>query len=252
MECTLIRDDCMNVVRQMGDKTVECVITDIPYDGVNKLGEERAKYKGQLRKIDKEEADIITFDLDEFLKEVSRVSSGGVYIFCGFSQLSQIYDYFGSQKDFMVRVCFWHKVNPSPMNGQHTYLNAVEVAVYAKRRKTKFNAMCKHNWFAYEPCQGDIEYIEFLTGKEMVYETPVGSSKRHTTEKPIELMRDIVLDVTEVGDLVVDFCAGSFSTGEAAMQTGRRFIGVELTKKWYEVGKDRLSVYIPDYEDRIE
>lgn len=218
MTYSLYNEDCMKILPTINDKSIECIITDLPYNGVSKMGEERAKYAGQLRKIDKGNADIITFDLDEFLKQVSRVSNGAIYLFCGHSQYSKIYDYFNNHKDFMVRTCVWHKTNPSPMNGQHMYLSATENIIFAKRRKTTFNAKCCHN----------------------VFEFPTGRSKIHPTEKPIPLLQQLILDSTCEYDTVADFCGGSFSTGMASLELDRNFIGVELDNTYFELAKQRI------------
>ena len=218
MSYSLYNEDCMKILSTLEDKSIECIITDLPYNGVSKMGEERAKYSGQLRKIDKGNADILTFNLHDFLKEISRVSKGSIYLFCGHSQYSEIFDYFNNQKDFMVRPCIWNKTNPSPMNGQHMYLSATETIIYAKRRKTQFNAKCCHN----------------------VFEFPTGRSKIHPTEKPISLLQQLILDSTSEYDTVADFCGGSFSTGMASLELDRNFIGVELDNTYFELAKQRI------------
>lgn len=233
MNYSLYNEDCMKILPTIENKSIECIITDLPYDIVTDYGKERAKYSGQLRKLDKGKADILTFELDEFLEEISRISNGCIYLFCGYQQLSQIFNYFHNNKDFMVRVCYWHKTNPSPMNGQHMYLNAVEPIVFAKRRKTQFNAKCVHNWFEFEQ---DEEYQEFIKNKE-VFELPTGRSKIHPTEKPVKLLQQMILDSTVEFDTVADFCAGSFSTGKGALELNRKFIGVELDDTYFELGK---------------
>lgn len=240
VEYSIYNDDCMNVVKTIDDKSLQCIITDLPFDIVTDYGKERSKYSGQLRKLDKGNADVLTFDLDDFLNEIARVSDGCIYLFCGYQQLSQIFNFFHSHKDFMVRVCYWHKTNPSPMNGQHMYLNAVEPIVFAKRRKKTFNARCCHNWFEFEQ---DEEYLDFIKHKE-VFELATKKSKIHPTEKPSDLLKQMILDSTEEFDTVADFCGGSFSTGVASLTLNRPFIGVELDNAYFEVAKERLdSVY---------
>lgn len=218
---SLYNEDCMKILPTIDSKSIECIITDLPYDGVSKKGAERAKYSGQLRKIDKGKADILTFNLKDFLNEITRVSNGSIYLFCGINQISEIYSYFEEekQKEFMVRLCVWHKSNPSPMNGQHMYLNSTEFVIYAKRRKTKFNGRCIHN----------------------VFEFPTGRSKIHPTEKPIPLLQQMILDSTEEFDTVADFCGGSFSTGLAALELNRNFIGVEMDNIYFEDAKNRIE-----------
>ena len=72
----LYNNDCMKILPTLGNKSVDLVVTDIPYNEVNRK-------HGSLRKLDKGKADIITFDLDMFVSELARVTKGSIYIFCG-------------------------------------------------------------------------------------------------------------------------------------------------------------------------
>ena len=82
----LFNDNCMNVMREMPDSCVDFVMTDIPYDEVN-------RDSGGLRNLDKGSADVITFDLHDFLHELLRITKNSLCIFCGRRQFSDIYIY---------------------------------------------------------------------------------------------------------------------------------------------------------------
>ena len=62
----------------------------------------------------------------------------------------------------------------------------------------------------------------------------------HPTQKPIELMKRIILDFTKENDIILDPFCGSGSALVAAQQLNRRFIGIEIDKKYYEISKTRL------------
>ena len=219
----LIQGDCIKVMDIMIDKKymVDCSIVDIPYGNVSKNGEERAKYAGQLRKIDKEEADIVTFDEIEFSKRLAQVTKGSIYIFCGINQIAKIYNYFKDdlKKNWMARLCTWHKTNPSPSNGQHMYLSASEFIIFAKRRNTIFNGHCEHNVFNFS----------------------CGRSKLHPTEKPQQLLGYLIKMSSNEGDEIFDCCFGSGSTALASKNLGRKFLGVEIQEKYCEIAKQRLE-----------
>jgi site-specific DNA-methyltransferase (adenine-specific) len=69
-----------------------------------------------------------------------------------------------------------------------------------------------------------------------------GTQKRsHPTQKPIELMEYLIKTYTNKGDLILDFTSGSFTTCVGAEQLNRRSIGIELEKKYCDVGVKRLS-----------
>ena len=63
----------------------------------------------------------------------------------------------------------------------------------------------------------------------------------HPTQKPVLLLEDLVKTYTNPGDLVLDNCMGSGSTGVACVNTGRRFIGMELDKQFFDIAKERIE-----------
>ena len=83
---TIFNDDCMNVMKEMPDSCIDFVMTDIPYDEVN-------RDSGGLRNLDKGGADVMTFDLHDFLHEIIRITKNSMCIFCGRRQFSDIYIY---------------------------------------------------------------------------------------------------------------------------------------------------------------
>ena len=203
--------DCLKLMKFMSDNSVNLTLTDIPYDGVNRAS-------NGLRVLDKSKADVITFNLNEFLEEVYRVTSGTIIIFCGQNQLSEIFNYF-KVKDGTVRQLVWKKTNPSPMNGQHIYLSGIENAIWFKKRGSVFNAHCKNT----------------------VFEYPCGRSKLHPTEKNHDLLKELILDNSNENDIVFDPCLGSGTTAICSVELNRHYIGFELDKDYYNIACKRLD-----------
>ncbi len=65
--------------------------------------------------------------------------------------------------------------------------------------------------------------------------------RHHPTEKPVDLLCNLVKQNSNEGDCVLDFCAGSGSTGVACIKTGRDFIGIERDAGYFNVMRDRLA-----------
>jgi site-specific DNA-methyltransferase (adenine-specific) len=211
----LIHNDCIQVMNKLEDSCVDFTLTDIPYDNVNR------KSNG-LRKLDKGNADILTFDLEKFLDEVYRVTNGTIIIFCGMNQVSSIFNYFdilAKKGKGTVRQLVWKKTNPSPMNGEYIYLSGLENAIWFKKKGATFNAHCKSN----------------------VFEFPCGRSKLHPTEKNHKLISDLILDNSNEGDILFDPCSGSASHLFCARELNRRFLGCELDNEYFEINKNRLK-----------
>lgn len=210
---TLYNDDCSKILPTLEDRSVDLVLTDIPYNEVNRTS-------SGLRELNKGLADEITFDLEFVIKEAIRVAKGSLYIFCGINQVSAIREYF-AQGDLSTRLLIWEKTNPSPMNGDKIWLSGVECCVFGKRPNATFNRHCKNTVFRFS----------------------IGTSKRHPTEKPIALLEELITASTNKGDVVLDFTMGSGSTGEACLKNKRKFIGVELDENYFLGARERLENY---------
>lgn len=63
----------------------------------------------------------------------------------------------------------------------------------------------------------------------------------HPTQKPVKLLEYLIKTYTNENDIVLDNCMGSGSTGIAAINTNRRFIGMELNEKYFEIAKERIE-----------
>lgn len=63
----------------------------------------------------------------------------------------------------------------------------------------------------------------------------------HPTQKPIALMEYLIRTYTNEGDTVLDNCMGSGTTGVAARQAGRRFIGIERDEKYFDICVERIG-----------
>lgn len=208
----LYNNDCMKILQTLSNKSVDLVVTDIPYDEVNRK-------HGSLRKLDKGKADIITFDLDMFVSELARVTKGSIYIFCGIEQVSNIKKVLVQNK-MSTRLCIWEKTNPSPMNGDKIWLSGIECCVFGRFSNATFNEHCKNTVFRY----------------------PCGRNKLHPTQKPLELIEKLVLASSNEGDTVLDPCMGSGTTGVACKKNNRKFIGIEMDREFYNIASHRIEL----------
>lgn len=66
----------------------------------------------------------------------------------------------------------------------------------------------------------------------------------HPTQKPLQLMERCVTIWTKEGDTILDFTMGSGTTGEAALKLGRKFIGIEREKQWFDIASHRLEKFL--------
>jgi len=62
----------------------------------------------------------------------------------------------------------------------------------------------------------------------------------HPTQKPVELIEYLIKTYTNEGEKILDFCAGSMTTGVAAINTGRKCICIENNEEIFNIGKNRI------------
>lgn len=205
-EIKLYNEDCLNI----SIPKCRLLLTDIPYGVIN-------RNDNGLRNLDKDNADVETFNLKSFLNHIYE-SFDICIIFCSREQISEISNFFENKKG-TTRQLAWLKSNPSPMNGEYVYLSGIENAIWFKKNGTgKLNCKCKKNYFIY----------------------PCGKSKLHPTQKPLGLFEELVQDNTNENDLVVDTCMGSGTTGIVCKKLNRNFIGIELHKKYFNIAQERI------------
>lgn len=203
--------DCIELMKEIESNSVDLLLTDIPYDAVNR------KSNG-LRNLDKGDADIFNVNMLEMLNQFIRITKGSIYIFCGWGQLSEILEYLASNK-LSTRLCVWEKTNPSPMNGKVIYLSGIEPFVYGKFPKATFNAHCRNTVFRY----------------------PSGRGKVHPTQKNLKLFEELVKISSNEGDIVLDPFMGSGTTCIATKQLNRNYIGIELSEEYCKIAYDRIN-----------
>jgi DNA modification methylase len=199
--------DCRDILPTLGK--VDAVVTDIPYGKVNRAS-------GGLRNLDKGAADVADFDLAELIASLALGHS--VYVFCGTEQVSMIRAALVA-REYLTRSCVWEKTNPSPMNGEKFWLSSLEHCVFGRAAKAPF----------FEHCAS------------AVWRCPTESGQEHPTQKPIKLMGRLIRASTTPVCTILDPFMGSGTTGVAAVQMGRKFIGIERERKYFDIACRRIE-----------
>ena len=205
----LYHGDCLEIMPQL--EPVDLVLTDIPYDGVN-------RETGGLRKLNKGRADIKTFEIQDFISSLMKICRGAFYIFCFYKQVTEICNNF-EKHGLSIRQGVWLKSNPSPMNGQHIWTSGIENIIYGKNAGATHNVHCKPLFFKY----------------------PSSRNALHETQKPSALFQEIVLASSNIEDCVLDTCFGSGTTGFVSERLNRKWIGIEIEEKYCEIAAKRIE-----------
>ena len=150
----------------------------------------------------------------------------------------------------------WDKVKPvGHLVAKYRPMQRTEdIAVFGNGRINYYPKMTKHKHLVRSKEYGRTEImggtrihpspIKYLSEKNpqnvLVYSNASHKGKVHPTQKPVELFSYLIETYTKPGDLVLDNCAGSGTTGVACIQTGRSFILIEKDRHYFSVCRKRI------------
>ena len=223
MNVKLYNDDCLNVLKEIDDNSVDFILTDPPYNIARDNNFHTMGRKG----IDFGEWDK-GFDLFSYIDLLPRVctKNANVVIFNSWTNLGEIAKY-AESKGFVIKdMLRWEKSNPMPRNRDRRFVVDYEVAVWLTMPKAKWAFNRQSETYDRPLFKGSL-----VSGNEKT---------AHTTQKPIWLMKEILQVLSNEGDTVLDPFMGSGSTGVACKELNRNFIGVELDKQYFDIATKRI------------
>ncbi len=241
----LYNGDCLKIMQNIKDKSIDCIICDLPYGVTNSKWDTVIPYEPlwkQYKRIIKDNGAIILFGQDKFTAKTmlsnekmhrynlvwNKVLTSG-FLNAGRMPLRE-------HEDIMV---FYKKLptyNPQftqgkPLRGMGT-----------KFKKVKNN---NNNYNDFNSCNNPSANRGGDTKKYpksiLTFPRKHSSKMLHPTEKPVELLEYLIKTYSNEGDTILDNCMGSGSTGVACLNTNRKFIGIELDTKYFIITKERLE-----------
>ena len=229
----LRRGDCLEVMKTIESGSVDAIITDPPYgttackwDSVIDFG----LMWEQLNRIIKPNGAIVLFSKQPFTSVLN---------------CSNI-------KNFKQEL-IWQKENhDNPMQAKNRFLNVIENISIFYNKKPTYNpqGVIKINKISSsvggDLCDLRADKPKTYTQTQTNYPKNIIKFKRdgnhkHPTQKPIALMGYLIKTYTNEGDTVLDFTMGSGSTGVAAKNLDRNFIGIEQDEKYFNIAKNRID-----------
>lgn len=221
----LILGDCLDVMKKMPDKSIDLILTDIPFNISKDNNFKTMKDRKGRNGIDFGEWDK-GFDITclELLPRLLK-PNGSIIIFHSFEQYSQIIDILKNEMELKDRM-IWEKTNPMPRNRDRRYVNNIEMFSWYVKTKSKwvFNRQNEK----YDACV--FRYPS---------ESGSGYTRYHPCQKNLRLITNLILRHSNEGQIVFDPFMGSGTTGVACLNTNRNFIGIELNEEYYNIALQR-------------
>lgn len=235
-DLTLLHGDCLELMKGIPDGSVDMILCDLPYGTTACKWDSVIPFEPlweQYKRIIKDNGAIVLFGSEPF---ASRLRMSNLKMFK--------YDWIWNK----VRGVGFQVAKYRPMQNHETISVFCKgklkyIPLMVKRDKPKKSKVYK---------QSDSCPLKYNDGKERIYEYRYPKSiievsnasqkgKLHPTQKPVALLEYLVKTYTNEGDVVLDNCMGSGSTGVACINTGRKFIGMELDKGYFDIACKRIA-----------
>lgn len=218
----LYQGDCLEVTKNIEDGSVDLVVTDPPYEiATTGAGMYKQADKQYVKELNGMKDGFSEEVLDELCRVMKKIN---IYFFCSQKQIIPLLDYFVKKKKCNWNILSWHKTNPIPACG-NKYLTDTEFILFFREKGVKV-------------------YGSFDT-KRTWYATPLNQSDKkkygHPTVKPLSILENLVVNSSQEGEVVLDCFMGSGSTGIAALNNRRKFIGIELDPQYFNIAKERIE-----------
>jgi site-specific DNA-methyltransferase (adenine-specific) len=267
---TLYEGDCLQVLAELPEGSVDLIFADPPYnlsnDGITcQSGRMVSVNKGDWDKSKGVENDH-EFNL-LWLSACRRVlkPDGTIWV-SGTRHVIFSVGYAMQQVGYrLLNEIAWYKPNAAPHLACRMFAHSHETLIWAaKSEKSKhifnYQDMKRENggkqmrsvWFDVEAEPAGLAEPHDASQSVWVINTPPKEEKKygkHPTQKPLTLLRRVILSSSNPNDLVLDPFTGSSTTGVAALELGRRFVGIELDGKYLDLSRQRLGATIARLED---
>ena len=222
----LILGDCFEVMKTLADKSIDLVLTDPPYildlDGGKFVKSEFANRK--LIKDKHIEFICNDFDYNTAFNEWLRLCKiPNIILFCSNNQVSRTMAFFES-RGLKTQLMVWDKPNPVPLCN-NKYVGNLEFIIWVHGKGAYFNNALPMN----------------KKLKSFKYPTPATAERIHPTQKPVELIADLLNLHCPRGGVVLDCFAGSGTTAIAADILKLNSICIEKDNNFFQAATNRLK-----------
>jgi len=229
----IIHGDCLEVMRQFPDKSIDMILCDLPY------GTTQNKWDSII-------------PLDKLWEQYERIiKDNGAIVLTAQTPFDKV---LGCSNLKLLRYeWIWNKISPTghlnarkmPMKKTENILvfykqlptynpQGLEYCPRIKKRSSKSIGSSnygKHN----------DEYLSEYKGYPTNLLEFMRESGLHPTQKPVALFEYLIKTYTNEGEIVLDNCIGSGTTAIACINTGRNFIGVEIEEKYVKIARERIE-----------
>lgn len=236
----LIQGDCLQVMQNIEDNSIDMILCDLPY-GITA----RNKWDSVL-------------PLDKLWQQYNRIIKKNGMI-CLFAEGMFMADLMKSNQKMWRYNLIWHKTTPTGfLNANRMPLRTHEticcfyksLPTYHPQKTTGHKrkvSTAKHKRNSIKTLDYNEHELKTYDSTEryptsiLTFATDKQKCALHPTQKPVALLEYLIKSFSDKGDIILDNCMGSGSTGVACLNTNRDFIGIELDEEYFNIAKERIA-----------
>lgn len=244
MTAKIFNCDCVLGLQNIPDGSIDCVITDPPYN-LGNISKRRGYHLQSIRENNfvsvewdnlsgENWHDLMQNVLQSFSKKVKI--GGNIIIFCSSFKVDELFAIAEKFGLYYKTTGVWHKTNPMPRNMNLHFVCSNEFWIHFvnQKRTGTFNN------------DGKLLLDFFATSLPSKSER---ENFKHPTQKPLALISSLIEILSNKGETVLDCFVGSGTTAVGALQTGRNFIGFETNKYYFDFANYRILKEIEKNEN---
>lgn len=246
----IYKGDCLEVMKSIPDKSVDMILCDLPYSQTKNQWDTIIPFDRlweQYNRIIKDNGAIVLFANGMFTADLMKSNQKNwkynlvwnKVLISGFLNANRMP--LRQHED----ICVFYKksptYNPQKAKGKPCHSKG-------KPKENENNNYGSFNFVDNSKELGDMKHPTSI----ITVSKPHPSKMVHPTQKPVPLLEWLIKTYTNECETVLDNCMGSGSTGVACILTDRKFIGIELDEKYYEISKSRLNEAVEKKEELLK
>ena len=235
----LLQGDCLELMKEIPDGSIDMILCDLPYGTTENEYDKIIPFEPlweQYERIIKEKGAIVLFSQQPFTALLIN-SNLKLFRYEWIWQKTKCTGFMNAKKMPLKSheniLVFYKKL---PTYNPQGIITGVKIKTGRSRKGNSRN-------YGKTGC-GNPDYIQTTSNypKDIIcFSNPSNKGHLHPNQKPINILEYLVKTYTNEGDIVLDNCMGSGSTGVACINTDRNFIGIELDKQYFDIAKKRVK-----------
>lgn len=240
----LYQGDCLEIMKQIPDKSIDMILCDLPYNTTSCKWDKLIPVEqlwNEYERIIKDDGAIVLFGTEPFSSKM-RLSNEKLYKYDYKWIKSKVGNFLNAKNSPMKKyedIMVFSKGTIA--NGSKRLMKYYPQGLIEVNRECSNKGKSRKGTTIEDRPSRQGNYVQKFTNYPNNILNFNSEDGLHPTQKPVALLEHLIKTYTNENEIVLDNCMGSGSTGVACLNTNRKFIGIELDEKYFEIAKNRIE-----------